>query len=71
MQMDCDTCPVRATHCDTCMVPWLLGTSFDEALDDVERRAVHAFVAAGLVSAEHAASLRAAPVEDEWLAIVG
>lgn len=60
--MDCQTCPVRGTRCDDCVVTALFqveGRSGDLLLDLAERRAVGHFVEAGLVSASAAGRLRA------------
>ncbi|HEX2705141.1 MAG TPA: hypothetical protein VHM65_05225 [Candidatus Lustribacter sp.] len=65
MQIDCDRCPVRGTHCESCFVtalarlPVLALDPQDQALDPAEQRAVDLFVAAGLVAADEAAGLRA------------
>lgn len=60
MIIDCQTCPVRDTHCADCMVPALLAPrSADLPLDAVERAAVGRFLAAGLLTPEEAAGLRA------------
>lgn len=60
MIIDCQTCPVRDTHCADCMVPALLAAQpADLPLDAVERAAVGRFLAAGLVAPQEAAGLRA------------
>lgn len=66
MIIDCQTCPVRGTHCAECMVPvvarqWLgdpgraphhdHGSLADEGeLDDAEWEAVDVFVRAGMIN---------------------
>lgn len=61
--VDCTTCPVRGVRCDDCMVtamqPAADGSPDDLPLDRAERAAVAVFVAAGLVDAAEAATLRA------------
>ena len=68
MVVDCDTCPVRHVRCDDCLVtafaslpvvPLLRLAEGELPLDVAEHRAVSRFVAAGLVSAEHAAGVTA------------
>lgn len=54
LTIDCRTCPVRDVHCQDCMV-----TALGLPLDATERRAVGAFLGAGLISASEAASARA------------
>lgn len=76
MLMDCARCPVGGAACRECAVGVLLslppagrgrpdaGTSWPEdgmALDAAERRAVAAFVAAGLVHPDEADGLRCYP----------
>ena len=77
MLVDCQTCPVRDVHCADCMVtaltaiPMRPGPGADGAdavtapLDRAERRAVSAFLAAGLVTTATANATRAQlePVE--------
>ncbi|MFC7594265.1 hypothetical protein ACFQU3_03015 [Terrabacter sp. GCM10028922] len=77
MLVDCQTCPVRDVHCADCMVTALtaipmrpgpgVGGADDVTapLDRAERRAVSAFLAAGLVTAATANATRAQldPVE--------
>ena len=77
MLVDCQTCPVRDVHCADCMVtaltaiPMRAGASVGAAdaatapLDRAERRAVSAFLAAGLVTTATANAARAQldPVE--------
>lgn len=63
--IDCQTCPVRGRHCGDCFVPVLgrlwLGAPEPPptALTDDELAAVAAFVRAGLVHPDEAASARA------------
>jgi hypothetical protein len=58
--IDCQSCPVRDTHCADCMVPALLAPQTTElSLDAAETAAVRRFVAAGLVSPGEAARVRA------------
>lgn len=74
MHIDCATCPARGRHCSECMVAALVwpsipvGYAADEhaattsgtvPLDAAERRAVEAFVAAGLIDRHAAEALRA------------
>jgi hypothetical protein len=60
MIIDCQSCPVRDTHCADCMVTALLAPGAAElCLDAVERAAVGRFVAAGLVAPEEGARVRA------------
>ncbi len=71
MVVDCDTCPVRHVRCDDCLVtalqslpvvpllPLLRLADGELVLDAAEQRAVARFVAAGLVSADEAASVTA------------
>jgi hypothetical protein len=65
MVVDCETCPVRHVRCDDCLVTALEALPFgglEEGqlpLDSAERRAVGRLVAAGLVSAEQAATVTA------------
>lgn len=61
MIMDCITCPVRGRACGECIVPVLLDAQPGLPLDDEERRAVDAFVSAGLVSTRDAVFARARP----------
>jgi hypothetical protein len=62
MIIDCQSCPVRDTHCADCMVTTLLvPTAGDLPLDAAERGAVGRFVAAGLVAPEEGARVRARP----------
>ena len=76
MLVDCQTCPVRDVQCADCMVTALTaiplrGEAIPGAaeatvpLDRAERRAVSAFLAAGLVTTATANAARAAldPVE--------
>ena len=80
MLVDCQTCPVRDVHCADCMVTALneiplrsdasrravdRGEAVTAPLERAERRAVSAFVAAGLVSTgtANAARARLEPVE--------
>jgi hypothetical protein len=76
MLVDCQTCPVRDVQCADCMVtaltaiPLRAGATMGAAeatlpLDRAERRAVSAFLAAGLVTTATANAARAAldPVE--------
>ena len=81
MLVDCQTCPVRDVHCADCMVTALNEIPLRSAasrtrrrprreavtapLDRAERRAVSAFLAAGLVSTGTANAARAElePVE--------
>jgi hypothetical protein len=82
MLVDCQTCPVRDVHCADCMVTALneiplrsaasrrdveRGGALTAPLDRAERRAVSAFLAAGLVSTGTANAARAElePVELE------
>ncbi len=82
MLVDCQTCPVRDVHCADCMVTALneiplrpaasrrgaeRGEAVTAPLDRAERRAVSAFLAAGLVSTgtANAARARLDPVERE------
>ena len=82
MLVDCQTCPVRDVHCADCMVTALneiplrsaasrrddeRGEVVTAPLDRAERRAVSAFLAAGLVSTGTANAARAElePVELE------
>ena len=60
MFIDCGTCPVRGKRCADCVV----GVLYDPGpatvdLDAAEQAAVATLVAAGLVTAEHAAEVRA------------
>lgn len=55
LTIDCRTCPVRDVQCQDCMV-----TALGLPLDAIERRAVGAFLSAGLVSLADARSVRAA-----------
>jgi hypothetical protein len=70
MVVDCDTCPVRHVRCDDCLVTALqtlpLSGPADASLplDPSERRAVDRFVAAGVVSAEHGATVTAQ--REQW-----
>ncbi len=66
MVVECDTCPVRHVRCDDCLVTALQSLPIVPLLrlapgelvpDAAERRAVARFVAAGLVSAEEAATV--------------
>ncbi|MEP7160320.1 MAG: hypothetical protein ABI746_04390 [Dermatophilaceae bacterium] len=70
MLIDCATCPVAGAACEDCsvgvlltlhqhttLVPAVLSVRSIAALDVVERRAVAAFVAAGLVHPTEAAAL--------------
>jgi hypothetical protein len=60
MIIDCQSCPVKDVHCDDCMVTALLAPQGAQlSLDPAERSAVTRFVAAGLVSAQEAASVSA------------
>jgi hypothetical protein len=60
MIIDCHSCPVRDVHCDDCMVTALLAPQATELpLDPAEGAAVARFAAAGLVSAQEAASVTA------------
>lgn len=60
MHVDCQTCPVRQTHCDDCMVTALQAISpLALPLDHAEQTAMGVLVAAGLVTAEEAASASA------------
>lgn len=74
MLVDCQTCPVRDVHCADCMVTALneiplrtavsgrdvdRGEAVTAPLDRAERRAVSAFLAAGLVSTGTANAARA------------
>ena len=75
MLVDCQTCPVRDVHCADCMVTALTaipmrpgeGAAHDVTapLDRAERRAVSAFLSAGLVTTATANAARAQldPVE--------
>lgn len=77
MLVDCQTCPVRDVHCADCMVTALTAIpvrpgasvgaddSVTAPLDRAERRAVSAFLAAGLVTTATANDARAQldPVE--------
>lgn len=61
-QIDCETCPVRGLQCDDCMVTALVAIGSGELpLDATEQRAVSAFAAAGLISAEEAEAAVARP----------
>ena len=58
--VDCDTCPVRGTHCEGCVVTALAAPTPSELpLDRLEQRAVAALVDAGLVAPGRVAGLRA------------
>jgi hypothetical protein len=63
MVVDCDTCPVRGTRCDDCVVtalghlPVVVLGDGELPLDAAERRAVDRFVAAGVVTADTAGML--------------
>lgn len=69
--IDCQTCPVRGTHCGDCFVPVLARIWLEEPapraepvaggapLDEAELAAVNAFVRAGLVPPGEAAAARA------------
>lgn len=70
MIIDCQSCPVQGERCPTCMVSAMLAEPApapvpvdipgrDLPLDSHEQRAVGVLVAAGLVSASHAAALHA------------
>ena len=65
MVIDCETCPVREVRCDDCLVTALRGLPVialgagELPLDTAERRAVDAFVGAGLVRSDRAAVLTA------------
>ncbi|WP_141397321.1 hypothetical protein [Mobilicoccus massiliensis] len=60
MIVDCGTCPVSGAACADCAVRVLLDVPLGGLrLDPVERRAVDAFVGAGLIDAERAAHLTA------------
>lgn len=61
MLMDCAACPVRDRHCGECIVPVLLDAAPGLPLDEAERRAVDAFVGAGLLGVPEAVRLRAWP----------
>ena len=78
MLVDCQTCPVRDVHCADCMVTALneiplrpgcvpgrdagRGEAVTAPLDRAERRAVSAFLAAGLVSTGTANAARAGSI---------
>lgn len=70
MVVDCDTCPVRHVRCDDCLVTALQVLPLSSPvegllpLDPGERRAVDRFVAAGVVSAEDAATVGAQ--REQW-----
>lgn len=60
MIVDCVTCPVRGSACADCAVGVVLDTpSRGLPLDAAERRAVHVFVACGLLPAARTIGLRA------------
>lgn len=69
MWIDCQSCPVAATHCDGCVVTSLLdiipvgppkmAIAIDVPLDARERAAVTVLASSGLISAETAATARA------------
>lgn len=60
MIVDCDTCPVRGTRCEGCVVTALTAPRPAELpLDPSERRAVETLVGAGLVAREQVAGLHA------------
>ncbi|AKU17145.1 hypothetical protein [Luteipulveratus mongoliensis] len=55
MIVDCQTCPVRGTRCEDCMVTAMLTISVhDLPLDPAEREALTMLVSSGLVSATEA-----------------
>lgn len=59
MFVDCETCPARGRSCDDCIVPILLDAHPGMPLDEGERRAVDAFVGAGLLDVREALRVRA------------
>jgi hypothetical protein len=60
MIVDCDSCPVRQTHCADCVVTALMSPSAAELpLDPRERKALSVLVDAGLVSERQAAAVHA------------
>ena len=60
MIVDCDSCPVRQTHCADCVVTALMSPSAAELpLDPRERKALSVLVDAGLVSERQASSVHA------------
>ena len=80
MVVDCDTCPVRHVRCDDCLVtafqslpvvPLLRHAEGELPLEAAERRAVDRFVAAGLVSVDHAADVTARREPWSGVAAVG
>lgn len=73
MFVECATCPVRGLRCDGCVVSTLVSFPLVAApaggglpLDASERRAVAAFVGAGLIDAGYAGSLRARTEPGSW-----
>lgn len=79
MHIECRSCPVRDRHCADCMVTALLEmpapradmTGSDLAPDENERRALTAFVSAGLIGATQAQAARAMPEPRRALRVTG
>jgi hypothetical protein len=60
MIVDCDTCPVRGTHCGDCVVTVLMSpASAGLPLDPLEQKAVATLVEAGLVDRSRVVTLTA------------
>ncbi|MGV1009609.1 MAG: hypothetical protein ACOYBY_13505 [Dermatophilaceae bacterium] len=76
MIVECSTCPVRGQRCQDCLVtameavPVVGSPGVGLALDAAERRAVGAFVEAGLIGGPYAAALRARGQPPTWWAKV-
>ena len=72
MIVDCQTCPVRGQRCEDCVVTALfIPGSSEVPLDATETRAVSAFVRAGLMSVEAAATVCARREPWEGISAVG
>jgi hypothetical protein len=71
MNVDCETCPVRGSRCEDCVITALFVPGFELPLDAAETNAVATFVRAGLVSVEASAGLRARREPWEPISAVG
>lgn len=65
MIVDCQTCPVRGTHCEDCVVTAMLTLStHDLPVDRAEHDALATLVGVGLVHPDEAA--RASARREPW-----